>query len=173
MARPPKYQDHFVHRMAELIQMADGIHENEEVRNAMARGGITFVMADGSRVNIDTLDDIAVEVGRVICGDVGGVHLKPKYRAQILRQIADALERKFARKRKSGKADDIAKIRAAWRKARAKLKGLYKDDNPTFRQAADEYRQDTGFPLDRRALKDARCPVRPEAKSKKLPRRPK
>jgi hypothetical protein len=133
MARPPKFQDYVVHRIAELIQMADGIHENEEARNAMARGRITFVTADESRVNIDRPDEIAQEVGRFICGDVGGKHLKPKYRPQILRQIADALERKSARKRKSGKADEIAKIRAAWRKAKAELKGLYRGDNPTFR----------------------------------------
>lgn len=171
MARPPKSQDYFVHRIAELIQMADGIHENEEVRNALARGRITFAMADGGRVNIDTLDEIAVEIGRVICGDVGGSHLKPKYRPQILRQLADALERKSGRKRKSRKADDIAKIRTAWRTAKAAQKGLFRGDDPTFRKVAEVYCRLTGYKLDRRALKKAGCSVRPEAKSKKLPRR--
>jgi len=171
--RPPKSQDYFVHRIAELIQMADGIHENREVRNAMARGGITFVMADGSRVNIDTLDDIAVWIGRVICGDVGGSHLRPKYRAQLLRQVADALERKSSRKRKSGKADDIAKIRTAWLTAKAAQKGLYRGDDPMFREVAEEYYRLTGYNLDRRALKNAGRSVRPEAKSKKLARRTK
>jgi hypothetical protein len=113
MARPPKWQDHFVHRVAEFIQLADGFHKNENLRAAFAQGGITLVMADGTRVNLDSLDEIAVQVGRVICGDVGGRHLKPKLRPQVLRQLADALERKSGRKRKSGKVDDIAKIRAA------------------------------------------------------------
>ena len=85
MARPPKSQDHFVHRIAELIQMADAMHDNEEVRNAMARGGITLARADGTQVNINTLDEIAVAVDRIICGDVGNSHLRSKYRPQILR----------------------------------------------------------------------------------------
>jgi hypothetical protein len=166
--RPRKIDDYVVHRIAELIQMADGIHENKEVRKAMARGGITFHMADGSRTNIDTVDEIAVWVGRIICGDVGGSHLKPEYRPQILRQLADALERKSARKRKSGKADDVAKIRTAWLKAKAKQKGLYRGEDPTFREVAEEYLRLTGYNLDRRALKNAGRSVRVEAKSKKL-----
>ena len=69
MARPPKSQDHVVHRIAELIHMADAMHDNEEVGSAMSRGGITLVMADGHSVNIDTRDEIAVHVGRFIFGD--------------------------------------------------------------------------------------------------------
>lgn len=99
--------------------------------------------------------------------------LKPEVRPQILRQIADALEGKSARKRKSGKWDDVAKIREAWRRAKAKLKGLYRGDNPTFKEVAHEYRKLTGWQLDRRALKDADCPVRPDkaGRRKNLPRR--
>jgi hypothetical protein len=171
MARPPKSQDYFVHRIAELLQMADEMHENEEVRNAMAQGGITLVMADGSRVEINTVDEIAVAVGRIICGDVGDSHLRRNYRAQLLRQLADALERKSAKKRKSGKADDIAKIRTAWRTAKAAQKGLYRGDDPTFREVVEEYYKLTGYNLDRRALKNASRSVRPQSKSKKLPRR--
>ena len=171
MARPPKSQDHFVHRIAELIQMADGMQESAKVRDAMARGGISFIMADGSEIKINALDEIAVAVGRILCGDVGGSHLRANYRPQILRQIADALERKSARKRKSGKADDIAKIRTAWRTAKASQKGLYRGDNPTFREVAAEYHQLTRNYLDRRAVRNAGCSVRPEARSKKLPRR--
>jgi hypothetical protein len=170
MARPPKSQDYLVHRIAELIQMADGIHEDEEVWNAMAQGRITFVMADGTRINIDTPDDIPVVVGRFICGDLGGFHLDPTYRPQILNQLADVLKGKTSRKRKSGKADDIAKIRTAWQTAKAAQKGLYRDDDPTFREVAGEYYKLTGYCLDRRALKNAGCSVRAEAKSKKLPR---
>jgi len=166
--RPRKIQDDLVHRITEFIQMADGINENEEVQNAMAHGGIRLIMADGSRVDIDTLDEIAREVGRFICGDLGGVHLDPKYRPQILRQIADALERKSARKRKSGKSDDIAKIRAAWRKAKAALTGLYRGDNPTFAEVDEIYRRDNpGQHLDRRALKQVGCPVRPDRRGPK------
>jgi hypothetical protein len=77
-------------------------------------------------------------------------------------QIADALKGKSAKKRKSGKADDIAKIQEASRRATAKLKGLYKGDPATFREIAAEYRQLTGFALDRRAVKAAGCSLRPE-----------
>jgi hypothetical protein len=173
MARPPKSQDWAVHRFAELIQLADGIHENEEVRKAIASGGLVFVMADERRLIIRTLDEIALLVGRFICGDLGGHHLKPKYRPQILRQIADALERKSARKRKSGKADDIGKIRSAWCTAEVAQKGLFRGDDPTFREVAEAYHTLTGYNLDRRALKNAGCSVRREAKPKKLPRRTK
>ncbi len=166
--RPPKIQDHLVHRIVELIQMADGILENEKVQNAMARGGIRLIMADGTHVDIDRLDEIALGVGRFICGGLGGVHLQPKYRPQLLRQIADALEGKSARKRKSGKSDDIAKIQAAWRKAKAALTGLYRGENPTFAEVDEIYLRDNpGQHLDRRALKQAGCPVRPDRRGPK------
>jgi hypothetical protein len=166
MARPRKSQDYAVHRIAELIKTADGIHENPEAQKAISRGGITLVMADGKEVDVRTVDEIAVAVGRFICGDVGKSHLKPEYRPQILRQVADALEGKLARKRKSGKADDDASIRAAWREAKADLKGLYKDDNPTFAEVDRKYHNRTGWYLDRRALpKD--CPTRPDKRGLK------
>ena len=60
MARPLKSQDWAVHRFAEVIQMADGIHENEEVRKAIASGGIVFVMADERPLIIHTLDEISL-----------------------------------------------------------------------------------------------------------------
>jgi hypothetical protein len=65
------------------------------------------------------------------------------------------------------------KSREAWRRAKAKLKGLYRGDNPTFKEVAHEYRKLTGWQLDRRALKDADCPVRPDkaGRRKNLPRR--
>lgn len=175
MARPLKIDDYVVHRIAEFIHIADAIHDNEEVRSALSRRGIEVVRADGEVLIIDgpietALDETAQAVGRFICGEVGGKHLKRELRPQILRQLADALERKSARKRKSGKADDIAKIRAAWWKAKTNLKGLYRGDNPTFKEVDSEYYRLTGCHLDRRALKAAGdCPVRPDAKGKKLP----
>jgi hypothetical protein len=164
MARPPKSQDYVVHRIAELIEIADAMQEDEEVRNAMSRGRITFVMADGKCVDINGLDEIAAWVGRLICGDVGGVHLDAKYRPQLLRQIADALERKSGKKRKSGKVDDIAKIRVSWLKAKAEQKGLFRGENPTFKEVAQQYYNLTRLPLDRRSLKAAGFSPRAEAK---------
>src|SRR5262249_22608082 len=105
------------------------------------------------------------------CEGVWGGRLKPKYRPQILRQIADALEQKTATRRKSGKVDDMAKILTAWRIAKAAQKGLYRGDAPTFKEVPHEYYRSTGYNLDRRALKNVRRSVRPEARSKKLLRR--
>ena len=153
-----------VHRIAELIQTADAIHENEEVRKKVSRGGFTLVIADGRAVNINSVDEIAVAVGRFICGDVGRKHLNPEHRPQVLHQVAEALKRKS---RKSGKADDIAKIRAAWREAKAEQKGLHKGDDPTYREVAQKYYKKTGSPLDRRALNKAGCLVRPDKRGKK------
>ena len=71
-----------------------------------------------------------------------------------MRQIADALEGKSAKKRKSGKGalanpiDEIEKTRKAWRKAKANLKGLYKGDNPTLKEADNEYHKLTGISTD-------------------------
>jgi hypothetical protein len=162
MARPRKIDDYIVHRIADLFHYTDGLRWSE----LKQRDGWIITLAD-KRFLVTFARDVHCAVGEFLCD------LKPKVRPRILRQIADALEGKSARKRKSGKADDIAKIREADRIARAKQRGLYKGDPPTFRQIATEYRQLTGFALDRRAVKDAGCSVRREPKShrKKLPRR--
>jgi hypothetical protein len=114
-------------------------------------------------VHIHTLDEIAVAVGRFICGDVGRSHLKPKYRPQIFRQLAELLEGKLAKR-----PDDIATIRAAWREAKAALKGLCRGDNPTWREVDNKYYKRTGYHLDRRALREVTdCPIRPDKRGAK------
>jgi hypothetical protein len=146
--RPPKMDDYFVHRIADLFRYADGLQFSQFKEP---------VIITDKRL-------IPCGIGERLCD------LKPEDRPRILHQVAYALAGKSAKKRKSGKADDIAKIREAWPRAKAKLKGLYRGDNPTFREVYAEYHKLTGFPLDRRALKNAGCPVRPESRRKKLPR---
>jgi hypothetical protein len=168
MPRPKKVDNYVVHRIAELIHIADAIHDNEEVRSAIAQGGIEVEMADGKFLIIDGPIEVAVEgiakaVGRFVCGDVGGQHLKPEVRTYVLRRLINALERKFAKERKTP-PDEIALVRVAWLIAKAKLKG---DDYPTFKEADDEYYRLTGWHLDRRALKDADRPVRPDKRGVK------
>jgi hypothetical protein len=153
--RPQKKDDWFVHRIADLFRYSEQPFWSLPERFHERYPSIT------------SQRDIQCFIGKVLCT------LNPKYRGWVLRQLADALEGKSEKKRKSGKADEIEKTRKAWRKAQAKLRGLYKGDNPTWREADTEYFKLTGFHLDRRALKDAGCPVRPDkpGRPKKLPRR--
>lgn len=132
MVRPTKSQDYFVHRLADLILVADAMRESGELQNAVAKGGISLQMPDGMCVDVDNVDEIAIWIGRTLFGDLDGQQLKPEHRPQILRQIADALERKSGRKRKSGKADELVKMRMAWLTAKAEQSGLYRGDDPTF-----------------------------------------
>jgi len=147
--RPTSGEGYVVHRIAELIRVADAIRDNQKWQ----RDGVTLVMADGRAVNINSLDEIVVGVGRFFC------RLNPEYRPYVLRLLANVLE---------GEApvpDDLAKIRAAWREAKAELKGLYKGDDPTFAEVGRKYHKRHGCRLDRRALsalRKAGCPCRPD-----------
>jgi hypothetical protein len=150
MARPRKIDDYIVHRIADLFRYADG--------PAISKGD-TITLAE-HRVLITDDKGIPHAIGELLCD------LEPEHRPRILHRVADALTGKLARKRKSGKADDIAKIREAWLQAKAKLKGLYKGDNPTKSEVEHEY----GDHLDRRSLPN-HCPLRPDKRGKKkLPR---
>ena len=155
MARPRKGQDYVVHRVADLVRYGKGLPSSQ------FKQGDSITLADKT-VRISDLEDVPWAIGKLLC------NLKFEYLPQVLRQVANALERKPVRK---GRPDDIAKIRIACQKAKAELKGLYRGDDPTFKEVAEQYHKLTGLQLDRRALKDAGCSVRPESKSKKLPRR--
>jgi hypothetical protein len=157
MARPPKSEDYVVYRITDLFQYSDGLPWS-----TLRRGDLWELTLADQRVVIGGERDIHLAIGELLC------KLKPEYRPHVLRQIANALERKPGKLRKSGKFDDIAKIRLSWRKAKIDQKGLYRGDNPTFKQVATHYHNLTGLQLDRRALKDAGCPVRSEGKSKRL-----
>jgi len=110
----------------------------------------------------DRLTEAHTQIGRVLCA------VSPADRPYVLNRLADALRLK---PRKSS-PDAIALVREACRRARAKLKGLYKDDDPTFKEADAEFFKLTGWQLDRRSIKDAGERVRPDkpGRPKKLPR---
>jgi hypothetical protein len=152
MARPHKIDDYLVHRIADLFRYADGLQFSQ-----LSKGDVWELTLADKRVLITDAQDVPRTIGQLLCD------LEPEHRPRILRHVADALKGKLARKRKSGKADDIVKIREAHRRAKAKLKGLYRGDNPTFKEVEQEY----GEHLDRRALPND-CPVRLEAKFKKI-----
>jgi hypothetical protein len=144
MARPRKAVEYIVQRIADLFRYADGLPSS--------RFPLAIMLAE-KRVLLRDRRDIHAAIGWLLCD------VKPNLRPYVLNRLADALKEK---PRKSS-PDDIAKIREAHRRA---------GDNPTFRKVDAEYHKLTGFPLSRRALKDADCPVLPgkSGRPKKLPR---
>jgi hypothetical protein len=109
------------------------------------------------------LTEAHTQIGRVLC------NVPPADRPWFLNRLADALRKK---PRKSS-PDAIALVQEACRRARSKLKGLYKDDDPTWKEANAEFFKLTGYKRDRRSIKDAGERVRPDkpGRPKKLPRR--
>jgi hypothetical protein len=161
MARPTKHDDWLVHRMAELIR-----YSNLPFSTLPERFRRNYPDITNTR-------DIQCFVGKILCSE-----WNPEYRSWFFRQVADALAGKSGKKRKSGEAekgehvDELEKTRAAWRKAKAKLTGPYRDDNPTFQEVDDEFYQANGWHLHRRALPALGCHCRPDKRGrpKKLPR---
>lgn len=163
MARPTKHEDNLIHRIADLFKYADVYNDGYVDGEELKQDEPVWIHLADKRVLMNGVQDVHWAISNLLCD------LKPEVRPSVLRRVADALEGKSAKKRKSGKADDIAKIREAWRRAKAKLKGLYKGDNPTRREVEKIY----GEHLDRRSLKNADCPIRPDKRGrrKQLPRR--
>jgi hypothetical protein len=159
MPRPRKIDDYLVRRLVDLFHYADSPSFLSQVK-----AGDTITLAE-ERVVISGPRDIPWGIGQTLCD------LRPEKRTYVLRLLINVLEGKKEKERKTP-PDEIALVRIAWRKAKAKLKGLYRGDNPTFKEADTEFYRDNRWHLDRRALKDAGCPIRPDKRGvkKKLPR---
>jgi len=174
MARPNKKVNYIVRRIADLFHYYDRLPWSK-----LKQGKEWKLRFPGTRpMLITSKRDIECAIGLVL-GE-----LEPKKRPYVLRQLIKVLEGKSDKKRKT-KSDEIALVREAWRGAkrrRAKAKLLFlvavrtvqarlplwalpfllkTGDNPTYREADTEFFKDNGYHLDRRALKDADCPVRP------------
>ena len=149
MARPPKGEDYIVQRIADLFHYADGLDFSK-----LKEGDEWELRFLGTTPRLITSErDIHCAIGEFLCD------VEPNIRPYVLNRLADALRQK---PRKSS-PDDIAKIREAHRSA---------GDNPTWQKVDAEYHKLTGFHLDRRALEDAGCSIRPgkRGRPKKLPR---
>jgi hypothetical protein len=155
MARPRKGEDYIVRRIADLFHYADGLDFSKFDEWELRFLGTPSLLITSKR-------DIHCAIGLFLCDG-----LEPEQRTPFFRQLIKALEGKSDEKRKT-KPDEIALVREAWRKAKAGLK-----KNPTFDEADTVFFKDNGYHLNRRALEDAGCPIRPgkRGRPKKLPRR--
>jgi hypothetical protein len=143
--RPRASEDYLVHRIAELFQYVDGLPFSQ------LEQGAVIEMGNGSRFPVTNEKHLSSTIGELLCG------FTPEARPYVLRQIANALEKKRGKSRKTP-PDERARIQRAWREAKAKH-----GDNPTFSDVNHEYR---GWHLDRRALQDAGCHVRPDKRGR-------
>jgi hypothetical protein len=142
MARPRKGEDYIMQRIADLFRYADGLPFSK-----LKQGEEWELRFLGTKpLLITSKRDIHCAIGLGLCD------VEPNLRPYVLNRLADALRQK---PRKSS-PDEIALVREAWRKAKAGLK-----KNPTFKEADAEYHKLTGYHLNRRALRDAGCPIRP------------
>jgi hypothetical protein len=150
--RPQKTQDYVVHRLANIIHIADALHENKKLREEAELNGIEVFLGGMNRpLIVRTQDELAWGLGQFI------LRLKKRVRAQVLRHLVKVLEGKSPR-------DKIAKARDAYCSAQAEYAPA--EIKPTFVEAAQKH---SGH-LDRRTLKDDGLEVRRERRPKKLPR---
>jgi hypothetical protein len=155
MAHPRKIDDYVVRRIADLIRYGHSLQWSQ-----LKDGEAWEIISGEVRLVVTGAHDVYSGIGELLC------KLRPEKRTYVLRRLINVLEGKFDKKRKT-KPDEIALVRQAWKIAKAKLTGLYRGDDPTFKEADAEYYKLTGWHLDRRALKDAGCPVRPDKRGAK------
>jgi hypothetical protein len=154
MARPNKKDDYFVRRIADWFRYHDTLPWSK-----LKQGDRWDIISGDVRFRSTGVGDIHGGIGLALC------EVTPEKRPYVLRQLITLLEGKSDKKRKT-KPDEIALVRVAWRRAKAKLTGLYKGDNPTFKKVDAEYYKLTGWHLDRRSLPND-CPVRPDKRGRK------